>query len=33
MKEGLSLSQQKLPTFKDEEGQEWSGYDYIARKL
>ena len=33
MKEGLSLSQQKLPTFTDEEGQEWSGYDYIARKL
>ena len=33
MKDGLSLSQQKLPTFKDEEGQEWSGYDYIARKL
>ena len=33
MKKGLSLHQVKLPSFKDEEGKEWSGYDYVARKL
>ena len=24
--------QKKLPTFKDEDGLEWIGYDYIARR-
>ena len=33
MKEGLSLTQTKLPGFIDEEGQEWTGYDYVARKI
>jgi len=33
MKEGLSLTQTKLPAFIDEEGQEWTGYDYVARKI
>ena len=33
MKDGLSLYQSKLESFVDEEGQEWVGYDYIARKL
>ena len=33
LKTGLSLYQVKLPKFTDEEGQEWSGYDYTARKI
>jgi hypothetical protein len=33
MKDGLSLTQTKLPSFVDEEGQEWTGYDYVARKI
>jgi|TARA_B100000902_G_scaffold398915_1_gene467501 hypothetical protein len=33
LKEGLSLYQVKLEPFTDEEGQEWVGYDYVARKI
>ena len=33
MKECLSLTQTKLPAFVDEEGLEWTGYDYVARKI
>ena len=29
----LSFYQKKLESFKDEDGKEWGGYDYYAKKL
>ncbi len=29
----LSFTQIKLKSFKDEDGKEWGGYDYYAKKL
>ena len=32
LKSNLTFYQSKLETFKDHEGQEWTGYDYYAKK-
>ena len=32
LKPDLTFFQSKLETFKDHEGQEWTGYDYYAKK-
>ena len=32
LKPELTFFQSKLETFKDHEGQEWTGYDYYAKK-
>ena len=32
LKSILTFYQSKLETFKDHEGQEWTGYDYYAKK-
>ena len=32
LKPELTYFQSKLETFKDHEGQEWTGYDYYAKK-
>jgi DNA-binding transcriptional regulator GbsR (MarR family) len=33
LKEKLTFFQVKIPSFKDEEGVEWSGYEYYAKKV
>ena len=33
LKPKLTLFQSKLESWKDEEGEIWTGYDYIARKI
>ena len=33
LKKGLLLYQVKLSSFKDNEGEIWSGYDYYAKKI
>ncbi len=33
LKDKLTFFQVKIPTFKDEEGVEWSGYEYYAKKV
>ena len=33
LKPKLTLFQTKLESWKDEEGEIWTGYDYIARKI
>ena len=33
LKPHLTFFQSKLETFKDEDGKEWGGYDYYAKKI
>ena len=33
LKNELSFFQVKIPTFKDEDGVEWSGFEYYAKKI
>ena len=33
LKPHLTFYQSKLETFKDEDGKEWGGYDYYAKKI
>jgi hypothetical protein len=32
LKNGLTFFQVKIPSFKDSEGEEWSGYEYYVKK-
>ena len=33
LKSDLTFFQVKIPTFKDEDGVEWSGFEYYAKKI